>query len=423
VEDQRERLLRWVEADRERLVDFFSRFIQARSPNPPGDTREAARHVQRFLEGEGLPYRVIAPRDEMPNIVASFGCGAPGRHLVLNGHIDVYPVGDGKGWRHDPWGGTVANGRVYGRGACDMKCGTTASVFTYAYMYRLKDVLRGRLTLTCVSDEETFGPWGARYLMEHHPEIHGDTLLNGEPCAHEIRFGEKGVLWLTFTVSTPGAHGAYQHASPSATKIAARLMLELDEAIGSLENRAPDEVVEALEGARATIERSYGEGAFEVLQKTTVNFGTIHGGLKVNMIPGEVKIEADFRLPVGQERARVLEEVNKVVARFPEVNYKEVNFTAPSSCDPDGEMVGILRRNIEQVRGHTAKALIAMGGTDARLWRYEEIPAYVYGPYPQSMGSTDEYVEVEEFIDVVKIHVLSAYDYLSGSTTEQADLK
>ena len=110
-----------------------------------------------------------------------------------------------------------------------MACGTTTSIFTYAYLHRLKDRLKGKLTLTCVSDEETFGPWGARYLMEHHPEVHGDCCLNGEPGSpYTVRFGEKGPLWLKFTVKTPGAHGAYTHASPSATKVAARLVGDLE---------------------------------------------------------------------------------------------------------------------------------------------------------------------------------------------------
>ena len=415
MKENRRQLLKWIEEDREKLIDFFSRFIQAKSPNPPGDTREAATHICQLLNQEKLPYRIIAPEETMPNIVGSFDCGAPGKHLVLNGHIDVYPVGDVKDWKYDPWGGVIADGRIYGRGSNDMKCGTTASIFTYAYLHRIRDQLKGKLTLTCVSDEETFGPWGARYLIKNHPEVHGDTLLNGEPCAHEIRFGEKGILWLNLTVRTTGAHGAYEHASPSATKIAARLMLELDEAIGNIGYTPQPDVKKALEGAYETIESSYGEGAYEVLQKPTINYGTIHGGLKVNMIPGEVKIEADIRLPVGLEKETVLEVVEKVISRYPEVSYEEVNYTAPSHCDPNGEMVGILQRNIEEIRGHIPKTLIAMGGTDARLWRYEGIPAYVYGPYARGMGSTDDYVEVEEFIDVVKIHVLSAYDYLSDS--------
>ena len=89
MDTQKKQLLHWVEADREKLIDFFSRFIQAKSPNPPGDTREAARHIRQLLDEGVLPYRVIAPQETMPNIVASFDCGAPGKHLVLNGHIDV----------------------------------------------------------------------------------------------------------------------------------------------------------------------------------------------------------------------------------------------------------------------------------------------------------------------------------------------
>jgi succinyl-diaminopimelate desuccinylase len=71
----------------------------------------------------------IAPNEVMPNVVATFEAGTPGRHLALNGHIDCFPAGDGAGWTYDPWGGELVDGRIYGRGACDMKCGTTASIF------------------------------------------------------------------------------------------------------------------------------------------------------------------------------------------------------------------------------------------------------------------------------------------------------
>jgi succinyl-diaminopimelate desuccinylase len=405
-------LLEWIDEDKEKLIKFLSGFIQAKSPNPPGDTRKAASYITRFLDENNLPYNIISPKEEMVNIVASFDCGSNGKHLVLNGHIDVYPVGDPDKWVHDPWGGEIVDGKIFGRGSNDMKAGTTASIFTYYYLSRIREQLNGKLTLTCVSDEETFGPWGARYLINHYPEVLGDTLLNGEPCAHQIRFGEKGILWLKFTINTKGAHGAYEHASPSATKIASELMLELDDTIKSIETLPPENVRVALQEAKEVIEDGYGTGAFEVLQSTTINFGTVHGGLKVNMIPGTVVIEADIRLPVGQTKNQVLEAVDSVVKDYPNVSYEEINYTPPSHCDPDGEMVDILKRNVELVEGQTPKALIAMGGTDARLWRYKGIPAYVYGPYAKGMGSTDDYVEVDEFIDIVKVHVLSAYEYL-----------
>ena len=181
----RKQLLDWIDRDRDDLVRFLQAFVRQRSPNPPGDTRDVARFVTAFLDQQALPYRIISPHPEMPNIVGSFDCTDPGRHLVLNGHIDVFPVADdGAGWSKDPWGGEIAEGKIYGRGVADMKVGTTASIFTYAYLYRLSDQLKGKLTLTAVSDEETFGPFGARYLMEHHPEVHGVVGLHHHPGVH-----------------------------------------------------------------------------------------------------------------------------------------------------------------------------------------------------------------------------------------------
>ena len=213
----RSQLQAWIRRDSEVLIEFLRGFVRCKGPNPPGDTRSTAAYIKALLEQEGLAYSTISPHPEMPNIVASFEGGAPGRHLVLNGHIDVFPVPDGGlGWSRDPWGGELIDGRIYGRGIADMKCGTSASIFTFVYLSRIKERLKGRLTLTAVSDEETFGPYGARYLMEHHPEVHGDALLNGEPSSPlSVKFGEKGLLWIEFRLHTPGAHGAYTHASKS----------------------------------------------------------------------------------------------------------------------------------------------------------------------------------------------------------------
>jgi succinyl-diaminopimelate desuccinylase len=141
----------------------------------------------------------------MPNLVAATRFARPGRHLVLNGHIDVFPSGDPARWTHDPLSGAIVDGRVHGLGTVDMKCGTTASIFTYAYLSGLADELRGALTLTLVSDEETGGRWGSGYLVEHHAdEVLGDCVLNGEPSSpHTIRFGEKAMFWMKFSIRTP----------------------------------------------------------------------------------------------------------------------------------------------------------------------------------------------------------------------------
>ena len=87
-----------------------------------------------------------------------------------------------------------------------MKGGTSASFITYAYLHRIRDELKGKLTLTAVSDEETGGRWGTRYLLENHAdECLGDCVLNGEPSSPQtVRFGERGALRVVITVTTPG---------------------------------------------------------------------------------------------------------------------------------------------------------------------------------------------------------------------------
>lgn len=413
MNETKRQLLARIEADRDLLIDYVRDWLRIPSPNPPGDTRAAAQHVYDLLDARGIEYRVIAPQETMPNIVATFEGGRPGRHLALNGHIDVFPVGDGAGWTKDPWGGELIDGRLYGRGACDMKSGTTASIFAFLYLHEIKDRLCGRLTLSAVSDEETYGPWGARYLFEHHPEIIGDCCLNSEPTGRTtFRFGEKGPLWLRFTVRTHGAHGAYVHRSASATSIASKVIGELEQLTG-LPPGEMGNIGATLDAAAETVDEAWGAGASRNLRRLTVNPGLVHGGVKVNMVAAECVFEVDMRLPNGYDGAEIRRHVDEIVGRYPEVSYEQMNFNPPNWTPPDTEMAQLVRTNAKAVSGIEPIPVVSLGGTDARLWRYRDVPAISFGPSPIEMGGVDEYVEVEEFLDVVRTHVLSSYDYLS----------
>lgn len=415
MSNDRDTLLEWIEADRDKLIGFFSELVAAKSPNPPGDTREAVAHITSLLDAEDAPYRLIIAHPEMPNIVGTFKGGKSGRHLVLNGHTDCFPVNENEPWSHAPWSGKISDGKVWGRGAADMKCGTCASIFTFIYLNRMRDRLKGQLTLTAVSDEETNGPYGARYLIENYPEVHGDCCLNGEPTNPlTIRFGEKGALWLKFTVRAASGHGAYTHTTEGANKIAVRFASALT-ALEQIEAGTANNVTDVLKRNAAMIDKVLGAGACEVVGKVTVSLGVIHGGIKVNMIPSECTLEADIRLPAGLKKDRVMVELDKTLARFPQVEMEEIYCCESTWSDPEGEMANILRANVKQLRGSEPAAIVSLGGTDARLWRQRQIPAYIYGPAPTGMGSSDEYVEIEDFLHIVRTHVLSAYDYLTSS--------
>jgi succinyl-diaminopimelate desuccinylase len=412
VNSTKQELLSWVDRDREMLIGFLQKFIRCRTPNPPGDTIAAARHVRAVLDENGIDYRIISPHELMPNIVTTFDGGSRGRHLALNGHMDVFPVEGESAWSQAPWGGELVDGKIYGRGSADMKCGSTASIFTFIYLSRIRQQLKGKLTLSMVSDEETFGPWGARYLSEHHPEVFGDCCLNGEPSGmNTLRFGEKGPLWLRFHVQTPGAHGAYTHASKSSNMIAAEIIGELarlrDMAVPDLGN-----LESYITSAAAEIDGEYGVGAAAIVRKVTVNPGFIQGGVKVNMVAAGCMFEVDIRVPNGLTEKDILPRVQAIVDRYTEVTYEVIISEMPAWTPPDSEMITYVRENAKALSGIDPVPIISLGATDARLWRYKNVPAIIFGPAPRGMGSLDEHVPVEEFFHVVKCHLASAFDYL-----------
>ncbi len=417
--DARERLRGWIEQDRERIIGFLRDFTRIDTSNPPGDTRAGAALVARFLEENGLAFRTVAPKQDNPNLVASVAGAAPRRHLVLNGHIDVFPIGDRARWTRDPLGGELADGRVWGRGTVDMKAGTTASLFAYLYLSRLIGGTAGRVTLTVVSDEETGGRWGADYLTEHlAAEVLGDCVLNAEPSSpHTLRFGEKCMYWLTVKVRTPGGHGAYPHLSASATRVAAQVIEALAE-VETVEPRLPAHVRALLAQPEviAAYDRGLGVGAAGVAQRVTLNIGTLSGGVKVNMLPGECDIGVDIRLPPGVTGEEMRAHIGRICARFPEVSIElpERAPVDPTLSDPSHPMVGILQDTVQDLAGFRPAPVISLGGTDCRFWRRRGVPAFVYGPSPEGMGGIDEGVRVEEFLHVLRTHTLAAWRWLSG---------
>ena len=403
-----------LQRDRDEIIAFVRRLVQVPSENPPGDTTAVFDVVTRWLEARGLDYRIVAPQPYMPNLLASVQGGNPGRHLVLNGHLDVFPAGDPARWSDHPYSGAIRDGKLFGRGVADMKTGTAASILTYAYLNEYRQELAGTLTLTVVSDEETAGRWGSQYLLEHYPEVLGDCVLNGEPSTPQlIRFGEKGMLWLAFRVTTLGGHGGYPFASPNAIRQAANLLADLDH-LSSIEVDIPPEIDEKIEAARPIFDARLGRGATDGVKRVTVNIGRIQGGTKVNMIASDCRLEVDVRCPIGCPTERVLHQLDQILQGFGHISYEILNRSEPNYHHPEAELMSIVQWNAEQVYGIRPLPAVSLGGTDGRLWRLRGIPAVVYGPTPHHMGAADEYVTIEELLGTVRVHVLSAFDYLTG---------
>lgn len=401
------------------------RYLPAIRPVTPARPSD---FIQRYLSDQRISSEIIAPKSETPNLVSTLQGSTESqpsiglRNLVLNGHIDAFPVNEDEQWQRDPFSGDIADGFVHGRGSVDMKAGTAADIIAFTYLHRFKSQLSGQCTLEVVSDEETGGRYGTRYLIERDDcknVWRGDCVLNAEPGGVDsIRFGEKGTLRMSFEVKTLGAHGAYIHRSEGAIRIAARLvtqLLTLEDLHG--DGMDPD-LCQYLQrnDVRAVADGIMGEGAADSMLKPTVNIGTIRGGVKVNMIPSYCTFEADIRLPIGSTKETVLAKINDILQHTPEASYTvQEAATNPSAASPiDHELLRLLQTNAELVRGKKTLPICSLGATDCKFFRFNSVPAYSYGPSPETMAQVDERVSVLEFLELVKLHTLTAWDYLDG---------
>lgn len=451
-------LLEKIDAERQDLVDFLQSLTRAGSSNPPGDTIAAACVVTTFLAARDVPATLISPKCDAPNITSTFPAVSqtpvhsrssslhqvdgnsptlspsfadsgistpnPGPRLVMNGHIDAFPVSESEKsqWTHDPWSGDIENNRLYGRGVVDMKAGTAATVAAYSYIFANRHELNGTAVLEAVSDEETGGKWGSKYLLnddDRKETWKGDVMLNAEPTGlQSIRFAEKGTLRMTFTVRTRSAHGAYTHLSEGAIRIATRLITELTKLEDFTDFPLDTDVRKYLgkKEVRDTVDEVMGPGASNNILRPTVNIGTISGGSKVNTIPGSCTFEADIRLPIGLEADMLLKKIDTIIQGFPGASYEiqEAASNPPNPCPFDHDLTRAIATNAKSVLGRAPIAIPSLGATDAKHWRYKGVPAYSFGLSPECMAGIDESVDLDDYINLIKILTLAAWDFLTG---------
>ena len=423
----KENLIKLIDSESSKHIELLQALIRAPTPNPPGDTRAGIDVAKQFLDKVNISHEIIAPKPESPNLLSVLrgklqsDTAQKSRTLVLNGHIDQFPVSDASQWQRDPYSGDVEDGFIHGRSGVDMKAGTAASIIAYAYLHKFQEQISGRCTLEVVSDEESGGRWGTRYLLEDDAseEWSGDCVLIGEPSGLDsIRFGEKGTLRMAMTVTAQGAHGAYTHRSEGAIRIAARLIEKLV-TLEQLHGEGMDEELKRYmqqPEVRQVADEIMWPGAADAMLIPTVNIGVIQGGTKNNMIPSECVFEVDIRIPIGVSTESILARIDGMLIKdFPTASYAihENHSHISTHSEPHHEVVDILQKNAELVRGGKQPVPIcSLGATDCKHFRRHKIPAYAYGPHPRGMAERDEKVSIQEFLETVKIHTLTAWDYL-----------
>lgn len=396
--------------DGEALVALCRDLVRAPSVNPPGDTRQAASVVARFLAAHGIEPEVVAVADTMPSVVATVCGEGRGPHLVLNGHLDTMEVGDKELWSVPPLDLTERDGRLYGLGMGNMKGAVAAMAHAFCLLARHRDRWPGTVTFTAVADEVVFGDNGAAQLLAARPELTGDALLSGEgPGWMRLAVAEKGVLWLELRATGDGGHSS--GAEPGQTAIArlARLVSAVDE-LGGAAPPLPDELRRGREGMA--------DDPSDPGRRLTVNVGTIRGGTFTSQLPREAVAEVDVRLPPGVTMEAFERRVMELCQRVERTSIRRIKGWDPNWTALDDPFVGAVRAAVADVRGAPPVPVVRLPASDASRWRARGVPAVCYGPQPTLSAGIDDYADRADVIDCAKVYLTAALRYLSADEVQ-----
>ena len=406
-------LFRRIEGKQDDLVALTCDLIRFPTVNPPG---EAYAPCAEFL-GERLRKRgfavsyhraegVVGDSDRYPrtNVVARIEGGRPGPCVHFNGHIDV--VAAGQGWSVDPFDPLVRDGRVFGRGACDMKGGIAASVIAVEALLEEDGGFPGALEISGTVDEESGGYAGVGYLARQglfsRPRV--DHVIIPEPLnVDRVCIGHRGVWWAEVETKGRIAHGSMPFLGDCAVRH-----------MGAFLQRMEQELYPALAAKRTTMP-VVPEGA----RQSTLNINAIHGGLSEDfeglpapMVPDSCRMVIDRRYLIEEDPEQVKREIVDLLdglkqdrAGF-DYALREVLAFQPTMTDPEAPVVRAVSAAIEEVLGRPAEQVVSPGTYDqkhiVRVGHLEDCIAY--GPGILDLAhQPDEFVGIDDMVASAKV--------------------
>lgn len=388
-------------------VELLQELIRFDTTNPPGNEAECIAFVRGVLEDAGCEVQLYAKDPARPNLISRLS-GTGGRApLLLQGHVDVVTTATQE-WKQPPFGGELLDGWVWGRGALDMKGGVAMMVSAFVRAAHEGTELPGDVILCVLADEENGGDYGAKFLVEEHPELFdgaryslgefgGFTLEIVGTRIYPIQVAEKQICWLKARVPGRGGHGAMPQHGGTMARLA-KFLRDLDrrrtpihvtpiaramiEGIAAAVPRPNRNVLRALLNPRLSdrVLPLLGERAasMEGLLRNTVNATIIHASDKVNVVPGVIDVELDCRALPGFTPADVMQEVQTLVGDDIELELIRYDAGPP---EPRLEQFETLARILRELEPGAVPVPMLQGGvTDARFFAQLGIQNYGFLP-------------------------------------------
>lgn len=407
-----EKLDAWIDAHFDEQVRFLQALIQVPTDTPPGNNTPHALRTAELLSQFGfdtekheIPEAEVqaAGLQSITNLVVRRKYGvanSKGKTVLLNAHGDVVPPGEG--WTHDPYGGEIDNGKIYGRAAAVSKCDFSTYAFAVRALEAVAKPTTGSVELLFTYDEEFGGEVGPAWLLKHKI-IHPDLMI-AAGFSYQVITAHNGCLQMEVTVHGKMAHAAIPDSGVDAMQAAVRILNALYE-----QNTLYKKISSKVEG----ISHPY------------LNVGLIEGGTNTNVVPGRVSFKLDRRMIPEENPAEVEATLRKIIAdtatQIAGVSVDVKRMLLANALQPlagNKPLVDAIQKHGQAVFGEAIPALGTPLYTDVRLFCEAGIPGVIYGAGPRTVLESnakraDEHLNLEDLRRATKVIARSLHELLT----------
>ncbi|HSO46266.1 MAG TPA: M20/M25/M40 family metallo-hydrolase [Rhodoferax sp.] len=398
----------WIDAHFDEQVRFLQELIRVPTDTPPGNNAPHAERTATLLQAMGIeaekhpvPAAEVqaAGLQSITNLIVRHRYGAGGKTIALNAHGDVVPPGEG--WTHDPYGGEIADGKVYGRASAVSK--GDFSTFTFA-MRALEAVCKphqGCIELLFTYDEEFGGEVGPGWLLKHH--LTRPDLMIAAGFSYQVITAHNGCLQLEVTVHGQMAHAAIPESGVDALQAAVQILNVL---------YAQNTLYQAVRSKVRGINHPY------------LNVGLISGGTNTNVVPGTVSFKLDRRMipeeNASEVEAALRELIFDAAATLPGITVEVKRILLAHAMQPlpgNQPLVDAIQKHGKIIFGEDIPAMGTPLYTDVRLFAQRGIPGVVYGAGPRTVLEShakraDERLDLEDLRHATQVIARSLFDLL-----------
>ena len=374
-----------VDKNKDEIIQLTQKLV--RVPSLSGDAlslSQIAQIISEEMKKTGFSVELIEAEKGLTNVIGTFRGSADAPRLLFNGHTDVVPAQVGRDWTVEPFSAKIKGGRIYGRGACDMKGGLAAMLTAPKIAFSLFPEYKGNLILTATVDEEIGGFKGLKYVVDQG--IKADMGIVCEPSDLKIVNVCKGLLQLRLRTKGKSAHGGVPEQGVNAISKMLKILSKLEE-------------------------YDFKQTSHEVLGKPTLNIGRIDGGRKPNVVPDSCEAEIDIRYLPGKDHLQVIDDLEKLIGEVREkdpqieTEVEIIRYRSSLEIAQDSPVIKTISEAGKRILGKCPEFRGMITPGDSEYLVKAGIPSVLFGPGDEHLAhSADEWIAINDILTATKIY-------------------